>query len=230
MNTESARIHAELLKRRKWERVLASSMLSLRDAQRGLGDETEKTAKEKLQNAKVFAHLLGLAVDAMKRTADRLEDRLGTDDGPDNAAPKPGLNQQAEEAAQAEIDQLQKSTLRRIDQLLDALKPETGGSMRPRQQQPKGGAGQGQPPGGGGGGGGGANGDSIPQLAQLRALRALQIEVNEETKLFAKKHPDLTKLTEKTKDELRSLRKEQEDIANFFQELNAQAEPEGEKP
>ena len=78
--------------------------------------------------------------------------------------------------------------------------------------------------------GGGGESDDIPQLAQLRALRMLQAEVNQKTEQFAKDHPDAAKLTEIEKADLELLRKTQRDIADLIREFSPADEPKGGQP
>ena len=62
----------------------------------------------------------------MTRAADRIEARLKTDDSMEraDAGDATGLNVAAENAADEETRQLQRTATRRIEQLLDALKPD----------------------------------------------------------------------------------------------------------
>ena len=87
---------------------------------------------------------------------------------------------------------------------------------------------------GGGGGGGGqqggskGEGDNIPPISQLKALKSVEQEIYDRTKDFNKKHPDATKLTAKEQEELKSLRREQQEIRDLFQEITTPADaPEG---
>jgi hypothetical protein len=225
---ESARIHRELLQRKQWVRPLQASLRAQSDVQRGLGDETERLAKDKLEGAKVFAHLLSKATEAMQRASARMLERLDkARERIDNApvGEEPGLDVPAEQAADAEVQTLQRAALRRIDRLLDALKSDD--DEPPRAPADKGRGGQpGQP---GGGGDAQAGGDPLPPLGQLKALRALQQDINERTKAFAKQHPALPKLTKRDQEELRALGQEQVEIADLFQQLTAPAENQGEK-
>src|SRR5207248_2246513 len=99
---------------------------------------------------------------------------------------------QDETAPAAEGERFQKQAQRRLQALVDALKMDDG-------EQARAGGGANRGGGGGGGGGGGAPGDGIPPLAQLKLLRAMQAEVNEQTKDFNKEHPDAAKLTDAEK-------------------------------
>jgi hypothetical protein len=115
---------------------------------------------------------------------------------------------------------LQQEALRRLDQLLEALKTEPGAVMRPA----------GNRGGGGGEGGAGGGGDEgLPPLVQYKLLRSLQAEVNQRTEEFARKHPDASRLTERDQAELQGLRREQKEIADLLDEL-AQPAEEGGQP
>ena len=88
--------------------------------------------------------------------------------------------------------------------------------------------------GGGGGqdgaqGGGRAPGDGIPQLAQIKLLRAMQAEINQRTDEFNKQHPDLGKLTKDEQTELQSIRREQQDVADLLDALT-RPDNEGDRP
>jgi hypothetical protein len=204
---DSARIHGKLLEGQGWVRKLQASLRSLSDNQRVLGEETERLAKEKLQSAKVFAHLLGKSAEAMMEASERMVERLNKALGEDSSLDVP-----VENAADAETQTLQRLAARRIDRLLEGLKPDAG----LRQRSGRGG-------GGGGGAGGGRGDESITPLAQLRALRALQEEVNDRTRTFDKDHPDRGKLTKKEEGELQTIRQEQGEIADLFQHFSAPA-------
>jgi hypothetical protein len=82
----------------------------------------------------------------------------------------------------------------------------------------------------GGGGGGGGEGTGIPPLAQLKALRAMQAEVNERTAEFAQAHPDPAKLTDDERDELKELEQAQRDVAELFDKLAGAFRPGPEAP
>jgi hypothetical protein len=217
---ESGRIHREVLERKGWTRPLKGSLISLSEAQKGLGEETGGIAGEKLEGTKVFAHLLSKSAEAMKQAAARMEARLNQPD-PGEPAPndgEPGLNLPAENAADSETQKLQRLALRRIDQLLDVLKTDGGFGRQAAK-----------PSGGGGGGGAGGGGEQLPSSGQLKVLRDLQHELNERTQAFGKQHPDVNKLNVQEQAELQTIRQEQQEINNLFNELTAPAEAEGDK-
>jgi hypothetical protein len=220
---ESARIHRSVLEHKQWTRPLASSLRQLADAEAGLADETERLGKEKLESVKVFARLLQKSADAMRAASERMRRRLDraldrAEKTPDGE--EPSLDLPAEQSADADIQQAQRTSTRRFEQLLDALKPDNGVALR---------AGRSGSGGGGGGGRSGGNGDAIPPLSQLKALRALQEEINDRTKAFNKRHPDPRNLNAKETERLQGLRQEQQELEDLFHDVATPAETEGDK-
>jgi hypothetical protein len=210
--TEAGRIQKDVLEAKGWNRPREFSLRDLANAQKGLGEETGKVADEKLSEALVFRRILHKAAKAMGDAADRINDRYQeVSQQPDKTDPD------------EETGRLQQEALRRLDQLLEAAKPDAGVPQRA--------AGGG---GGGGGGessGGGGNPDGIPPLAQLKLLRAMQADINQRTEDFTKQHPDLTRLDDKGKSQLQSIRRDQEEVADLLDELtHPQDQPEGDKP
>jgi hypothetical protein len=191
---ESVRIQKELLRAGQWERGLIGSLSKLKlDRQKGLATETAALEK-KLEGATVFAYILHKAAVAMKKATDRMQDRQ------DTALERVGRpltkDELAEEKkADAETVQYQREAARRLQRLLDALKQETGGVRPPQEDQPK----QDPPEGGDQDAPPPANQDGIPTLAEQKALRAEQQEVNERTRAFDERHPELDKLSDEEK-------------------------------
>ncbi|HJT78201.1 MAG TPA: hypothetical protein VJ739_13440, partial [Gemmataceae bacterium] len=128
---EAERIQKDVLQRKGWGRGLLISLGDLGRAQKGLGEETAKLAKDKLEDARVFARILRKAAQAMDDAQGRITERY-------QAAGK----DPQDTAADGDIARLQKEAVRRLDQLLAAIKPEPGVPQRMAE-------------GGGGGGGGG---------------------------------------------------------------------------
>jgi hypothetical protein len=219
---ESSRIHRSVLENKQWTRPLAASMRQLAEAQTGLAEESDRLAADKLAAAKVFARLLRTSASSMRQASEGMRRRL--EQALDRAEKTPdgqesNLDLPAEQSADGEIQQAQQSSLHRLDQLLDALKPEAGLSMQGGQQN----GGQ----GGGGGGRSGRGGDGIPELAQFKALRALQEEISERTTRFNKQHQDTRNLTGNDKEQLQAIRQEQRELADLFHELTLPAAKEG---
>jgi hypothetical protein len=160
----------------------------------------------------VFGRLLQKSAKSMKDAGAKFKDRAreaNTVEGSQDLSP-------AEDAVK-----LQKVALRRLDQLLEALKEEPGKAMRP----PGGSSG----PGGDSGQSGGAAGDGLPPLVQYKLLRALQSEINQRTEDFARRHPDLSKLDEREQAELKAIQNEQSEVADLLEEI-AQPPDEGGMP
>jgi hypothetical protein len=121
----------------------------------------------------------------------------------------------AEGLPDEQATRFQKQALRRLDQLLDAIKTETDGMAKRAAggaQQGGGPVSEGDPPAGGGD-------DSLPPLGQLKLLRALQGEVNQAIEEFGKKHPKLDKLDEKEKAEYQRIRDDQREIMKLLEAL-----------
>jgi uncharacterized integral membrane protein len=214
LKTETDRFQKEVQRKARWDRLLKGDFLRKRDAQKGLAAETEDVAAKRLTGAPVFARLMRRASEAMTEAGQRME-----------TVAKEAVD--PAELPDAETARLQQQALRRLNQVIDALK-----DAAEKMQQAKGGRG-GAGGEGGDGGSGGAPGDGIPPLAQLKLLRDLQKDINQRTETFKKEHPDPKKLEEKDRGELRSIRNDQQDVAELLDELTRPAgEPgavEGEK-
>jgi hypothetical protein len=209
--TEAGRIEKAVLQEKSWRKSLIDSTLQLSRAQEELGTEASGLAEKKLAEAQVFGRMLQKSADAMKQAGVKFKERAvdaNDVDGSQDLSP-------AEDAVK-----LQKEALRRLDQLLDALKEEPGMAMRP----PGGNRGSSQPDGEPGQSG--PAGDGLPPLVQYKLLRSLQSEINKRTEDFARQHPDASRFTEKDQAELKSIQKEQKEIADLLEEI-AQPPDEG---
>jgi hypothetical protein len=211
-----AEVHKDTLERKQLDRVLQQRLIGLAEAEQGISQEAAGLTEEKLKGATVFARLLRRAADQMEEAAADMRKRVdSTKEGPLELDPKKA------EAASEQTLRSMREALQLLDQMLDALKPENAAARRP--QQPGG-----KPMGGGGPKG---QGDGIPYLAQLKALKALQENLNRRTADFARKHPDGAKLTAEEMTVLKDLQREQEEIKDLLEGLTAPAaEPEGGKP
>jgi hypothetical protein len=198
---ETERLNKEMLEQKGWTRTLRGSLGDLAEWERGLADEAESLAERDLASAEVFARQLRRAAEAMKQAGQAFAGHAGKVRETDTTQP--------EEAAR-----LQQQAHRRLQSLLDALKSEDGEAMRGGAN--RGASGQGRSPG-----------DGIPPTAQLKLLRTMQAEVNEQTKEFANKHPDPARLTPAEKKELESLQREQKSIADLVEEYNRPGPGEG---
>lgn len=208
---EASRLERGALQEKAWRRSLLQSLARLADNQKALGEETVALSEKKLTDAQVFARLLKKAAGAMTDAGERMVQRR------QQASQEPNDVRPDEQVAK-----LQRQALRRLDQLLEALKSEAGMALRPRGSNGGGGGGK-------GGGGGGGGGDGIPPVVQYKLLRAMQAEVNQRTEEFSRQHPDSKKLTEADQAELQTLRRDQQEVADLLDEINKPV-PEGEKP
>jgi hypothetical protein len=202
VTTEADRL-LQLLSKKRPERRLVASLGQLAHNQEDLGQDTDTLAKDKLAKAPVFARIVGKSAQAMTEAAERLREYqqrlLDADQVP----------------AEQESPRLQRQAVRRLDQLLDILKPE--GQAR-RSPEP-GDAGSGRAPRGD---------EGISGIAQLKGLRMLQQDINERTDSFGKRHPKADKLSEADQCELQSIRQDQNDVTRLLDELTNPGPAEGE--
>jgi hypothetical protein len=203
LTDESARIHEVVKKAGKWERPVRTSLNDLRQQQEGLAREVRSLMEKKLENAAVFGRMLRQSADAMDLAVRRMDSRL-------DAAETGPFDQELEDIADAGIQVQQKLAVKRLDQLLEALKPDPqrppsqAAGRRPPDQPPM---------------GGGKPGEQLPPLAQLKALRALQADLAERTEAFDKAHPDRARLNDDEAAELEALEKMQRDVADLVRML-----------
>src|SRR5207237_1018738 len=119
LTTEAERIQNEVLQGKTWDRGHLFSLRDLGTAQRGLGEETTKVAKDNLPDAVVFARILRKAAKAMDEAAQEADDHyLDVRVHPQKTDPD------------EEIAKSQHEAVRRLDQLLDAIKPDANGGPR----------------------------------------------------------------------------------------------------
>ncbi len=215
--TEGKRIQENVLKDRKWSRSLLVSYNDLEDTERALAVEVRAVADRDLSDLPVFARVVKDAASGMDRAAERaMTRRKDALDADPDAAFDPDLEKANDDRVRRPMD----LATRRLEQVLDALKddPAAKGADRkppdgPKADGPKADAPP-PPPAGGGG-----NGELIPPLAQLKALRALQAELNERTAEFARAHPDPAKLSDEDRDDLKELEDAQLEIASLFEQM-----------
>jgi hypothetical protein len=204
---EASRLQNEVLQKGKWMRGTRASLADNSRAQKGLGAETEDVAAKRLTGAPVFARLMRRAAEAMSDAGKRMDDIFEDVKTPENVDLK--------KLPDAELGRRQQLALRRLTQVVDALK-EAAEKM---QQQAKSGASSGP----GGDGNSGPPGDGIPPVAQLKLLRDLQKDVNDRTETFKKEHPDPKNWKDKDRAELQAIRKDQQDVAELIDELTRPA-------
>ena len=119
----------------------------------------------------------------------------------------------------------QKSAADRLERLIDALLPELEAARQsPQQGQAKEGGGEPEKTGGI------KAQDGIPPVAQLKALKAEQLEVNSRTRDFAEQHPNVNNLSPAEREEFETIHAEQERLLQLFRELIAPPSSDGGKP
>ena len=222
-NKETKRVHETALKAKKWEDAVLKSLVAQRDVEEGLAKELARLRDDRFKPVRIMEKLLEQSADAMTLAADRIEVRRKDVVG---RPPDEPFDPVLEAKLQGDIAKWQETALRRLDQFLDAMKPEEEAKklQSGNESETKTGGGSpmnGRPPAG----------ESVPLLAQLKALRSLQAEINERTAQFAKDHPDLSKLSDSEQEELTAIRKMQHDIADLVREYGISDEPApGERP
>ncbi|WP_145243172.1 hypothetical protein [Urbifossiella limnaea] len=212
--TEAGRVQEAVLKGKAWTRPLLASLSELEDRERALAGEVRGLADREFAQLAVFARIVNDAADAMDKAGDkakaRRQDALDAD--PD-AAFDPAL----EKANHDRVARPMGVAVRRLEQVLEALKedqPKAGRAPMPTGTPPTGMPMPMPMPAG--------NADAIPPLAQLRALRALQNELNERTAAFAKANPDPAALSDDAREELAEIEAAQRRLAELFAGLAAE--------
>jgi hypothetical protein len=223
LNAEGVRIQNEVVKRYKastdrepagdpgktalesWGRGLRASLNDLAHNQQDLGTETASSAGKELANTPVFQKQVQRSADSMGLAGKRLEE-MYTSIVNNRTPPLP------EDLPDAEATRLQKESLRRLDQLLEAIKSETEALAKRAASQGPGGNdnGTGDAPSGD---------EGLPPLGQVKLLRAMQGEVNQAIVEFQKKNPNMDKLGEKEKAEYQAIQRDQRDVLNLLEAL-----------
>jgi hypothetical protein len=193
---ECERLFQEAKQAGAWSRPRQKSLGDLATAEAVLAGELGPLVRKQSETAKVIAHLLGEVADSLAEIGPAVERTL---DGP--------MDMGSWEADRRTVQDPQQLALKRLTQVIDALKDEPpnaspAGGARPEQGRDN------------------AGRDSVPPLAHLKLLRALQAELNERTGAFAKQHPDPSKLTALELAELEAIRKAQAALADLFNELD----------
>ncbi len=198
-------LHKKVLERKEWTPGLQQTLDADKMTQDGLAQEA-RSLQEKIKEAKVFEHVMDKAAKAMDKAADAMAERK------DQAAKRKQWKDEDikdEERRHADIVKLQTQATQRLQRLLDALKEEPQAAQAPKDQQPMEGGDDQQPrmrpPG-----------DGIPPIAELKALKAEQLDVNEQTKEFALRHPNVDNLNEGERRELSELEAEQRRLREIF--------------
>jgi hypothetical protein len=224
--TETKRLQDGVKKAAGWANeksgaVLRTNLNNIIEQQEGLSKELDGLVEKRFRGVPVFERMLKHSIDAMGQAAQRLKARK--EDALDQVDGAVAFDEDVEKKAFAGIQSNQQLALKRLDQLLEALKPDKEilqAQKPPEQQNPM----PMQKPMGKMG-----DGDNLPPLAQLKALRALQVDLEERTAAFDKAHPDSTQLTEDEAADLKALQEAQEDVAKLIKELTSNS-PMGDTP
>lgn len=191
--TETERLEAERMARGSLSRGQLRTLRDLSEVERGLQADAEQMEKS-LKVAEVFSLVLRRTARSLKVSADRL----------------------AEKQTDAAVVALERDALKKIDSLLLVLKTDDskpgadGAQPPPAGEQPEGEEKpqQAQLPG-----------EALPQLAQLKLLKALQEEFLERTQLLDGMRDKDGKLPETAAQELEELAREQVELADLTRDL-----------
>jgi hypothetical protein len=226
----SESLHAKIIQRKSWTEPFLDTMEGNMEAQKGIAEETDNL-KEKLKEAKVFHSILEKAKKSMDDAGKTMEIRR--DEGKERRYLEVGEMMNAKELKdevdwQTDTVKHQKQAARRLDNLLESIKEEIAKKNAKKEkekdqakQDPK--KDEGKEPDGGM-----RPQDGIPSKAQLKALLAEQLDLNERTEDFAKRNPDL-KNPEDAK-ELNEIAREQREIQELFLQITAPPPDQKEQP
>ncbi len=209
-DAEAARLQADVVKRKGWDRPKLGSLGDLTDRAAALSEELIAFAEAELEPLPVFRRLT--------EQAGRLTDKAGKlfdlrrDDAADNAGNP--FDEPSEVAADDRSRRPLKTAIRRLGHVLSALKDDPKKDTNAARAD-----GGGMPPGGAGGGGAGEPPPGVPPVAQLKALRGIQAELNERTAAFDKANPDKSKLSDADAEEIGELERAQHEVADLFKKL-----------
>jgi len=203
---ERQRLQEIIIKEKKWPVPVAKSLPGLVDQQTSLAKEVRTLSEKRFESAPVFTRMLKQAAEAMDLAVKQLNARK--DDVIDQLEGLARFDANLEEKADAATKAAQALALKRLDQLLESLKPDEE-TLKSNGPPPKGMKGEeGRP-----------DGDALPPLAQLKALRSLQADLLERTAAFDKAHPDRVKLDADDLAELAELQKTQTEVADLVKDL-----------
>jgi hypothetical protein len=212
---ESHRLHSFAKTAKKWERDKLLSLIGLQENEERLADELNGLVEKRFRQDRVLAKILDHAIVSMRQAASSIQQRA---DEIKNCADDEPFDLEQEEQSQQVTLNHQHAALRRLDQLLDSLKPDKelakSANSGPKKQTD-----------GSGSASSNRESDAFPPLAQIRALRMLQAEVTERTERFAKEHPDPARLTDIAKKELQALQTLQKDVAELIIEFMPAEKP-----
>lgn len=222
-DTEAGRIQAEVLTRKEWTRTLEKSLRDLSEAVVTVADEVAQLSEKELEPLPVYQRLAEQSAKLSNNAAKRFDERL---EQVKDAAGDP-LDPVVEAVADDRTRRPLKTAIRRLSHIVDSLaedpKPVDGADgtkpMSPMDPAEK-------PSGMGQGGGGNAPPPptGVSPLAQLKALRGIQFELNTRTRDFEAAHPDKSRLTDADREELEELERSQREVAELFEQVKGEFE------
>jgi len=217
----SQNLHKKVMADKKWGKGTIGTLGSDALSQQGLAGET-RALKEKIKEAKVFEHVFEKAAKAMEEASQAMENRR--ESGKDRFA-EMDKDEIADENQKAKnVERFQNVASQRLKRLLDALKnepPQEAANNEPKKD---------------GEGGDDAQqgkmraGDGIPPVAQLKVLRAEQLEINERTQELAKENPDPKNMNDTLRREIKEIEEEQARLHHLFEQMTAAADKKGDMP
>ena len=221
-------LHKKVVERKKWSPALLKTLESDATTQDGLAEEA-RSLQEKLKDALVFEHILGKSAKAMDQASKTMSARKEKgadrrfDDPFDDRKEMDADEVMDEDRRHGDTVRFQTQAVDRLQRLLDAVaeaKPEAVAKADPKKEpkenpmkedpkekaEPK----ANRPPG-----------DGIPPMAQLKALKGEQVEVQEQTKEFARRHPDPARYNEQQRREVQEIHEEQVRLRQLFERMTA---------
>ncbi len=209
---EAGRLHTDVITAKKWTLPRQRSLSDLESRLKAVAEELRQFTAKELDPLPVYKQLADQAATQTEGSAKRFAQRL---EDVQDAAGDP-FDPVAEAAADDRTRRPLKTALRRLGHILDSLddkKPDAGDGPKPNEQpmpmpmgeepMPMGE----QPPNG------------VPPLAQLKALRSIQAELNTRTRDFHKAHSDKKELNPADQEELDELERSQREVAELFDKL-----------
>ncbi|MCE9562046.1 MAG: hypothetical protein K8U57_08320 [Planctomycetes bacterium] len=204
---EAERIHKLVVTSKEWNRDALTAYGDLAEKRQLPIMEEVRALEKEFAQLPVLARVLTESSGAMDAAAKKITNRLQDID------PTVAFDADLEKESDRKVLRPMGLALRRLEQLLDALKQEDPKSVAKKDPPSKSPNPMTSPPAGGG------DRDIVPPLAQLKVLRSLQAELNERTAEFAKLHPDPDKLSEDEKAELKEIEDAQREMAVLFEQM-----------
>ncbi len=216
---ELERMQKSIFTKKQWSRAMATSFSSLKNQQQSLHDELKDWTEQSLASEIVLTQMLNFSMQAMSLAQSAIQQHqieiIDQLDGLTN------FDEKIEEKALKRIHNRQSLALKRLEDLLEALKPDDKKSeesvrdnpktrpSRPMDKSMDKSSGQASSP----------PSDLIPAKAQIKALKSLQEDLLARTEKIRKERSQNATLDEDEKEELELLHKSQQEVANLIREL-----------